>query len=79
MSDYYISAMDKTFFLSGSLIYYTDESGSDADKSNGELVNKNFMLDCNVSTREAFNIKEMMIMSYHVTGSYTYLMDRGMI
>ena len=46
-----------------------------ARKSNGELVDKNFMLDCNVSTREAFNIKEMMIMSYHVTGSYTYIID----
>ena len=28
MTDYYISSINKTFFLSGSLIYHTNNSGS---------------------------------------------------
>ena len=43
MGDYYIQSINKTFFLSGGLIYHTDNSGSNANKNNGTLMSENFI------------------------------------
>ena len=45
MGDYYIQSINKTFFLSGSLIYHTNNSGSNANKSNGTLINRDYIYE----------------------------------
>ena len=78
MSDHYISSINKTFFLSGSLIYHTDNSGDNVDKSKGTLINKEYIigvLDDDVNNN--LNIINFTDMTIEVSGSVTYLRDKG--
>ena len=56
MSDYYMSPLNKTFFLSGSFIYHTDNSGSNADKTKGTLNSINALLNSYGYPTNLFNI-----------------------
>ena len=81
MSDYYIQSINKTFFLSGSLIYHTDNSGSNANKSNGTLINRTFLDEKLLleSSKDVplITIKEFIDMTKEVSGSVYYFQDRG--
>tara|TARA_Y100001963_G_C6734704_1_gene425757 strand:- start:812 stop:1039 length:228 start_codon:yes stop_codon:yes gene_type:complete len=74
MSDYYISEINKTFFLSGSLIYHTDNSGSNADKNNGTLLQKEYLF-----IDDRINVVNWVSMSIDVSGSMYYLKDKGIL
>ena len=79
MSDYYIQSINKTFFLSGSLIYHTDNSGSNANKSNGTLINSNFLIEkLSIETNNVslITIKEFIDMTNEVSGSKSYFNDK---
>jgi len=71
MPDYYIS--NRTYFLSGSLIYSTEGSGS-VDKSNGTEMTLNWF-----SSQQDINISHVLDISNEVSGSKTYMNDRGWI
>ena len=77
MADYYIQSINKTFFLSGSLIYHTDNSGSNANKSNGTLTNKDYLVS--VLSNDTYNITitNLLDMTNEVSGSKLYLKDKG--
>ena len=80
MSDYYIQSINKTFFLSGSLIYHTDNSGSNANKSNGTLINRDFLVEkLSISNNNVYTItiKEFIDMTNEVSGSKSYFIDKG--
>ena len=80
MSDYYIQSINKTFFLSGSLIYHTDNSGSNANKSNGTLINRDFLVEkLSISNNDVstITIKEFIDMANEVSGSKNYFSDKG--
>ena len=74
MSDYYISEINKTFFLSGSLIYHTDNSGSSANKNNGTLLDTDYLF-----TDDRINVTNWVSMSIDVSGSAYYLKDKGIL
>ena len=69
MSDYYTS--NRTYFLSGSLIYSTEGSGS-VDKSNGTEMTLNWFIN-----QQDINISHVLDISNEVSGSKTYMNDRG--
>ena len=69
MSDYYIS--NRTYFLSGSLIYSTEGSGS-VDKSNGTEMTLDWF-----SNQQDINVSHVLDISNEVSGSKTYMNDRG--
>jgi len=69
MSDYYIS--NRTYFLSGSLIYSTEGSGS-VDKSNGTEMTFEWF-----SIQQDINVSHILDISTEVSGSNTYMQDRG--
>ena len=69
MSDYYIS--NRTYFLSGSLIHSTEGSGS-VDKSNGTEMTLNWFIN-----QQDINISHVLDISTEVSGSNTYMKDRG--
>tara|TARA_R100000458_G_C8082656_1_gene116758 strand:+ start:167 stop:385 length:219 start_codon:yes stop_codon:yes gene_type:complete len=69
MSDYYIS--NRTFFLSGSLIYSTEGSGS-VDKSNGVEMTKDWFLN----QQSNLNLLQIAQISKEVSGSYYYIRDK---
>ena len=71
MSDYYIS--NRTYFLSGSLIYSTEGSGS-VDKSNGTEMTLNWF-----SSQQDINISHVLNISSEVSGSNSYMTDKGWI
>ena len=77
MADYYIQSINKTFFLSGSLVYHTDNSGSNANKSNGTLTNKDYLVS--VLSNDTYNITitNLLDMTNEVSGSKLYLKDKG--
>ena len=77
MSDYYIQSINKTFFLSGSLIYHTDNSGSNANKSNKTLINKNYVIGIlsDYDTHN-LNIVNFVDMTNEVSGSKLYFADK---
>ena len=77
MSDYYIQSINKTFFLSGSLIYHTDNSGSNVNKSNGTLINKDYIIEIlsDYNTHN-LNIVNFVDMTNEVSGSKLYLTDK---
>tara|TARA_B100001123_G_C14386808_1_gene661173 strand:- start:126 stop:368 length:243 start_codon:yes stop_codon:yes gene_type:complete len=77
MSDYYIQSINKTFFLSGSLIYHTDNSGSNANKSNGTLINKDYIIGI-LSDYDTYNLNivNFVDMTNEVSGSKLYLTDK---
>ena len=78
--DYYISEINKTFFLSGSLIYHTNNSGSNANKSNGTLINRDFLVEkLSISNNDVstITIKEFIDMANEVSGSKNYFSDKG--
>ena len=77
MSDYYISSINKTFFLSGSLIYHTDNSGSNANKSNGEVINLNSILEDLDNENENPTITNFVNMAIEVSGSGAYFKDKS--
>ena len=80
MSDYYIQSINKTFFLSGSLIYYTDNSGSNANKSNGTLINKDYILEVlNDGDNNNIRITDFINMTNRVSGSIYYLGDKEIL
>ena len=73
MSDYYIQSINKTFFLSGSLIYHTDNSGSNANKTNGTVINYDYMIQCfNDAPDASITISDFMDMTNQVSGSSYY-------
>ena len=79
MSDYYIQSINKTFFLSGSFIYHTNNSGSNADKSNGTLINRDFLVEkLSISNNDVYTItiKEFIDMTNEVSGSKSYFNDK---
>ena len=76
MGDYYIQSINKTFFLSGSLIYHTDNSGSNANKSNGTLINKDFIEEKCFVDMTTLNISHFLTMTNVVSGSIYYLGDK---
>ena len=71
MSDYYTS--NRTYFLSGSLIYSTEGSGS-VDKSNGTEMTLNWF-----SNQQDINVSHVLDISNEVSGSRTYMHDKGWI
>ena len=73
MSDYYESKNNSTYFLSGSLIYFTEGSGS-VDKSNGTEMTLDWFINQNDIT-----INELVEISYQTSGSRTYAADRGWV
>ena len=77
MSDYYIQSINKTFFLSGSLIYHTDNSGSNANKSNKTLINKNYVIGI-LSDYDTYNLNivNFVDMTNEVSGSKLYFADK---
>ena len=80
MSDYYIQSINKTFFLSGSLIYHTDNSGSNANKSNGTLINYDYMIQCfNEAQDGSITISDFMEMTNQVSGSSYYFFHKGVL
>ena len=80
MGDYYIQSINKTFFLSGSLIYHTDNSGSNADKSNGTLIDRNYIYEVlNDGYNNNLTISNFIWMTDEVSGSIYYLGDKGVL
>ena len=77
MGDYYIQSINKTFFLSGSLIYHTNNSGSNANKSNGTLINKDYIIGI-LSDYDTYNLNivNFVDMTNEVSGSKLYLTDK---
>ncbi len=71
MSDYYESKNNSTYFLSGSLIYFTEGSGS-VDKSNGTEMTLNWF-----SNQQDINVSHVLDISNEVSGSRTYMHDNG--
>ena len=65
MGDYIIN--DKTYFLSGSKIFVTDD-----DKSNGTEMTLNWFIN-----QQDINISHVLDISNEVSGSKTYMNDRG--
>ena len=61
MPDYYIS--NRTYFLSGSLIYSTEGSGS-VDKTNGTEFNREWFLN-----QSDLNVLDLVNISENVSGS----------
>ena len=64
MSDYIIN--DKTYFLSGSKIFVTDD-----DKSNGTEMTFNWFI-----SQQDITITEVLEISNQTSGSKTYMTDR---
>ena len=80
MTDYYISSINKTFFLSGSLIYHTNNSGSNANKNNGTLIDYNYMLQCfNDAPDGSITTSDFMKMTNQVSGSIYYFFHKGVL
>ena len=77
MSDYYIQSINKTFFLSGSLIYHTNNSGSNANKSNKTLINKDYIFGVFDRNNNALTIADFIKMTEEVSGSIYYFRDKG--
>ena len=71
MSDYYVE--NRTYFLSGSLIYSTEGSGS-VDKSNGTEMTLDWFIN-----QKDITINELVEISYQTSGSRTYIADRGWV
>ena len=67
MSDFKVN--DKTFFLSGSTIFYTD-----SEKTNGTEVTFEWFIN-----QKEVDIIHMLNISYEVSGSHTYMKDKGWI
>tara|TARA_Y100001970_G_C14083466_1_gene775993 strand:- start:276 stop:479 length:204 start_codon:yes stop_codon:yes gene_type:complete len=65
MSDYIVN--DKTYFLSGSKIFVTD-----SDKSNGTEMTLDWFIN-----QQDINISHILDISTEVSGSNTYMIDRG--
>ena len=80
MSDYYLEQKNKTFFLSGSLIYHTNNSGSNADKNDKTLINYDYMLQCFNNTQDgSITISTFMEMTNQVSGSINYFFHKGVL
>ena len=80
MGDYYIQSINKTFFLSGSLIYHTDNSGSNADKSNGTLINRDYIYEvADDGDNNNLTIANFISMTKEVSGSIYYLGDKEVL
>ena len=77
MSDYYIQSINKTFFLNGSLIYHTDNSGSSVNKSNGTLMNRDYLVGI-LSDYDTYNLNivNFVNMAIEVSGSGLYFKDK---
>ena len=65
MSDYVVN--DKTYFLSGSKIFVTDD-----DKSNGTEMTLNWFI-----SQQDITITEVLEISNQTSGSKTYMTDKG--
>jgi len=80
MGDYYIQSINKTFFLSGSLIYHTDNSGSNANKLNGTLINRDYIFEVlNDGDNNNIRITDFINMTNRVSGSIYYLGDKEIL
>ena len=80
MSDYYIQSINKTFFLSGSLIYHTDNSGSNVNKLNGTLINRDYIFEVlNDGDNNNIRITDFINMTNRVSGSIYYLGDKEIL
>ena len=71
MSDYYIS--NRTYFLSGSLIYSTEGSGS-VDKTDGTEMTFDWF-----ANQQDIDISNVLDITNQVSGSRTYIHDNGWI
>ena len=71
MSDYYIS--NRTYFLSGSLIYSTEGSGS-VDKTDGTEMTFDWF-----ANQQDIDISNVLDITNQVSGSRTYIHDKGWI
>tara|TARA_Y100001973_G_C5130778_1_gene297653 strand:+ start:440 stop:655 length:216 start_codon:yes stop_codon:yes gene_type:complete len=69
MSDYYIS--NRTYFLSGSLIYSTEGSGS-VDKTSGTEMTFDWF-----ANQRDIDISNVLDITNQVSGSRTYIHDNG--
>tara|TARA_Y100000593_G_C4071378_1_gene219278 strand:- start:170 stop:409 length:240 start_codon:yes stop_codon:yes gene_type:complete len=78
MSDYYIQSINKTFFLSGSLIYHTNNSGSNVNKSNSEVINLEYILEALENDDGNPTITNFVNMANEVSGSNLYFKDKGL-
>ena len=65
MADYIVN--DKTYFLSGSKIFVTND-----DKSNGTEMTLNWFIN-----QQDINISHILDISTAVSGSHSYMTDRG--
>ena len=65
MGDYIIN--DKTYFLSGSKIFVTNDN-----KSNGNEMTLEWF-----SNQQEINVSQILDISTEVSGSNTYMKDRG--
>jgi len=74
MSDYYLSNNNSTYFLSGSLIYFTEGSGSGVDKTNSTELTYDWFI-----VQSDLNISHVMDISNQTSGSVTYMNDRGWV
>ena len=71
MSDYYITQNNSTYFLSGSKIYLTEGSGS-VDKTDSTEMTWNWF-----ANQQDITIVEVLEISNQVSGSRTYMNDKG--
>ena len=71
MADYYLSNNNSTYFLSGSLIYFTEGSGS-IDKTNSTELTYDWFI-----VQSDLNISHVIDISNQVSGSQTYMSDKG--
>ena len=67
MADYIVN--DKTYFLSGSKIFVTND-----DKSNGTEMTLNWFIN-----QQDINISHVLNISSEVSGSNSYMTDKGWI
>ena len=65
MGDYIVN--DKTYFLSGSKIFVTNDN-----KSNGNEMTLEWFLN-----QQEINVSQVLDISTEVSGSNTYMKDRG--
>ena len=70
MADYYLSSINRTFFLSGSKIYSSEGSGSSVNKNIGEEMTKEWFINPGI-----ISITETIEIAKQVSGSYYYVRD----
>ena len=74
MSDYYISELNRTFFLSGSKIYSSEGTGSGVDKSNKTESTKDWF-ESNIYPYSEFNLVSMHRIVENVEATGSYILD----